>query len=837
MQMLLRCLACSSAWLLITSLLTTAETAQGAERAPPAVTEVVFNAPILDIRWLGKESLVLLLTTMDDHIHRSTDGGKTFVDISIQIGGPSFKVLSIFSSPGDRNVVAVVGKTYTHFVSEDAGKTWRQMAMPAGRTRVMWFHDSRPQWALFSSWTHSCKFVEGPAVKGEVDDGGICSHALYATRDLGRTFVQITTHALQFDWGDAPYADRIYYSHFKDKSKDQPRFDHWMEDVNFGYTDDGTTFNTVIAGGNKFVISHGYIIVATVMNKELGLKVSKDAGSSFEKAVMPRHLKESSYIILDTSESSVVIHVNHGHGIGHIYASDEEGVHYTLSLENNVRGQSDCGFEKVKNLRGIYLANVRAFSGVFPFASSPGAPTPAPASPEQDSDESLLGVGSSKSQSDRGIRTLRDSSDRRLRKLSQSSLPAAMAISKVRSVISFDRGGAWTYLRPPEKDSLGKPIDCPRDSCWLHMHDITDFDRFVPFYSYTNAVGVIMGTGNVGPFLNHDIANTNTYLSRDGGLTWMEASKGDYIYEFGNHGGLLIMADWVSETRKVWYSSDQGHDWRSVQFSPQAMNISNILTEPVHAMTTKFVAFGTRGYQGVLYHLDFDAVGLRTCKGLSAADMPESDYETWTPSDGRSKDRCLLGRQVVYARRKQLANCLNNKNLEWPRAQKNCSCTEENFECSEEFHRGIESMECVPEHMEDFYKDENGRPGICAGKDFVSVDVYRKVSGDSCTGGWKPEALRLPCEAIKELATMDRKPHGKWFSWPLFTKMLVVVAGLVVLCCLYRSPSVRNCIVSLQLKITGQKDYSQPSSAPPSAANDPTNFGVPAKPTEMHAIP
>lgn len=34
----------------------------------------------------------------------------------------------------------------------------------------------------------------------------------------------------------------------------------------------------------------------------------------------------------------------------------------------------------------------------------------------------------------------------------------------------------------------------------------------------------------------------NTYLSRDGGLTWQEVMKGSYIYELGDHGGLIVMA-------------------------------------------------------------------------------------------------------------------------------------------------------------------------------------------------------------------------------------------------------------------------------------------------------
>jgi len=52
-----------------------------------------------------------------------------------------------------------------------------------------------------------------------------------------------------------------------------------------------------------------------------------------------------------------------------------------------------------------------------------------------------------------------------------------------------------------------------------------------------------MATGNVGDFLSFRADEVNTYLSRDAGLSWFEVKKGSYIYELGDHGGLIIMAD------------------------------------------------------------------------------------------------------------------------------------------------------------------------------------------------------------------------------------------------------------------------------------------------------
>ena len=38
----------------------------------------------------------------------------------------------------------------------------------------------------------------------------------------------------------------------------------------------------------------------------------------------------------------------------------------------------------------------------------------------------------------------------------------------------------------------------------------------------------------------------STYFSRDAGLSWDEVAKGSHIYEFGDHGALIVMANDVS---------------------------------------------------------------------------------------------------------------------------------------------------------------------------------------------------------------------------------------------------------------------------------------------------
>tara|TARA_B100000780_G_scaffold190788_1_gene134329 strand:+ start:2294 stop:2713 length:420 start_codon:yes stop_codon:yes gene_type:complete len=67
-----------------------------------------------------------------------------------------------------------------------------------------------------------------------------------------------------------------------------------------------------------------------------------------------------------------------------------------------------------------------------------------------------------------------------------------------------------------------------------------------------------MATGNLGDRLTPYASKTNTYLTRDGGLSWIEAAKGSHIYEFGDHGGIILMARDNVATQTLSYSWDHG---------------------------------------------------------------------------------------------------------------------------------------------------------------------------------------------------------------------------------------------------------------------------------------
>uniref|UniRef100_A0A7S0AB98 VPS10 domain-containing protein n=1 Tax=Pyrodinium bahamense TaxID=73915 RepID=A0A7S0AB98_9DINO len=707
------------------------------------VKEVTFDSPVNDIQWLGKDQSTVLVQTAKGRLYRSTNKGADWNDISDKLksdvsdsDSPAPIVVDqIVKSQADLDTVLVAGTQQSHFISTDRGQTWRRLRQTS-TIHTFLFHKTRAKWALLSTWTSACEASKRVGKRKsdsgkDSDDGEPCNHMLYLTKDLGRTFILVCSYVVQFSWGDIAHEqqDRIYFTHFKKREGDQPKLTMWSKDVDFSYTADaGRTIVPLVHMGNKFLVSHSFLFVAKLKDsasQTVNLMVSNDGGVVFRSAQLPQEIDEKSYTILDTSEGAVMLHVNHGtkdrmFGTGNLYISDKEGVRYTLSLQNNVRGSSgDCEFDKVLSLEGVYMANFRDTEGS---TNAKDATTGKKAEAAKEAEEL-------EEANEKGTEV-----DKRRSPKSKSK-----SESVVRTVISFDKGGVWSYLKPPKVDSTGKQVECPQDRCWLHLHGVTNFHNYAPFYSTENAVGIIMGTGNVGPYLRFEQDQTNTYLSRDGGLTWAEVHKGAFIYEYGDHGGLVLMADDIKKTKQVVFSWNEGQSWYDFELSNYPLEVDNIVTEP-NATSTKFLLYGTRGDAGVMYHLDFEALGQPPCKGVWAADSVSSDYETWTPSDGRGADKCILGRQITYTRRKQTSECFNGEQFERPVVKKNCECKEDNFECEMGFTRKVDSLECK------FVDDGSITvPTTCTSSDFFYVMAHRKVTGDNCEGGWQPKKTAVPC--------------------------------------------------------------------------------------------
>lgn len=179
---------------------------------------------------------------------------------------------------------------------------------------------------------------------------------------------------------------------------------------------------------------------------------------------------------------------------------------------------------------------------------------------------------------------------------------------------------------------------------------------FAPPYSQDSSVGLILAVGNVGQRLDKTFSDhMSTYLSRDGGLSWAEVRKGPFIYELGDHGGLIVMAKHNQPTKEILYSFNEGKTWHELEISQTPIDITNIIIEPF-SISQEFVVYGqiyeegaadgstSPTDRGIIVTIDFKGLHEPKCKGVDRPGQEDSDYELWTPYDGRHGDtKCFMG--------------------------------------------------------------------------------------------------------------------------------------------------------------------------------------------------
>jgi hypothetical protein len=697
------------------------------------VTEFIMEGEVEDIQWVGSNKRSVLVLTTASNLYRSGDEGKTWRNVIDSLPALSFKgapsgtntvrkVKKLVVSSVDANLVFIVGQGTSHWVTKDAGRTFvavnsvvkfHDVVMhPADKTRI-----------LASSMAAKCHDAKA---------NGLCYKSVYATEDFGASWIKVTDYVVQFDWAhnlgshqaDSLPPTAMFATVFNKKVGNQ-KFGHWDKDIDFVRSDDffKSKPTVLVPHGNRFLFTKKFLFVAQVSplhDTEVELQMSSDGARTFLRGTLPYRIKQHSYTILDTSEDTVFLHVNHeGEGAkwGNVYISNADGLNYTLSLPHNSRESSGkCDFEKIEGLEGIYLANFIDMVG-------------------SDSDDTT------------DDSTMSQENSAKDKQVKRGKKPPP----KMRSVITFDKGGVWSYLHAPKFDANGKPVKCDSTDCSLHLHGVTD--EWGPFYSTDTSVGLIMATGNIGTSLSDNQDEINTYFSRDAGLSWFEVAKGSHIYEFGDHGGLIVMANDIKATDTIYYSWNEGMTWSPFKFSDKKLEIDNIIIEP-SATSQKFMVYGSRSVSGTsdknsnsvgaVYFLDFGELHAKRCKGVEAPGTPDSDYEKWTPSDGRLGDKCLLGHQVTYIRRKREAQCFNGEKLERRTFVKHCKCAESDFECDVGYARSLEGGPC--NLLSPSSKPSSAVPDVCpSGTSYKVLNGYRRIAGDTCSGGVDRSPTELPC--------------------------------------------------------------------------------------------
>ena len=148
----------------------------------------------------------------------------------------------------------------------------------------------------------------------------------------------------------------------------------------------------------------------------------------------------------------------------------------------------------------------------------------------------------------------------------------------------------------------------------MHIHGYTERFDSRATYSSPSVPGLLMAVGNVGEKLA-PYTESDTFLSRDGGFTWEEIHKDAHLWEFGDSGSVLVLANDEEATDPVLFSTNEGLTWREYKFSQEKIRVRSIVTVPKDT-SRKFILFGhypRSEAESVAVHLDFSSLTHQQC--------------------------------------------------------------------------------------------------------------------------------------------------------------------------------------------------------------------------------
>lgn len=236
--------------------------------------------------------------------------------------------------------------------------------------------------------------------------------------------------------------------------------------------------------------------------------------------------------------------------------------------------------------------------------------------------------------------------------------------------------------------------------------------------------------------------------------------------------------------------------------------VDNIIIEP-KSTSQQFVIYGTydnsteenmadesydpRSSKGenVMITLDFSGLHEPRCQGVDSPGTENSDFELWSPhDDGRhgSNDKCFLGMQTTYIRRKQDSECFNGEDFERQIMRVPCLCTEADYECDMNYVKDkggkcVEVQDTVGDHFEKHKMTEKEED--CAAEGFYYVSQgYRKIPGDACYGGVKLDPIRKPCNTFAFFSSLFTSSTligiavvgGLiYYGWPIIEALILIL--------------------------------------------------------------
>ena len=711
------------------------------------------DSPPKDLRWCGSGNKIAFMLTSENSIYRTEDKGKHWQkmnDLFTNLGKEELeeketevgKVSYIIQLNADPTTLILLGTKGINWVAKDCGKSI--VALNHGRRINEYIpHPTEKNWGLATAFTISEDFIVEPTkIYKEV----------FVTKDLGVNWELIGKYVTQVGWAiveqkqiDKGVPKQRILMTYEPKGVGDQKMRGWNYKVDFVYSDDFfKTTNFALSRGNQFYLTNHYLfVVVTVddMTNEVALYGSKSTHFNYEFRIIETNHKsflEHSYTFLDPTFHSVFLYINHfgdKSPYGHVYTSGPRGLKYNLSLRNIVNADEDqCDFEKVISVEGVYIANV--ISGKYIKLNK-----------KEISSELKDTIGIIKGNRTEKIPT-------KVSKLFYRDY--------IKTKITFNRGASWERIKAPDRDSENNKYSCG-DYCYLNLFGLSS--DYTPFYSVDNAAGLIIGNGNVGRYLGKEI---NTFMSRDGGLNWFEIKKGSHTYEIGNDGSLIVLAKDREPSNTISYSYDEGLSWEELKISDEKFLIRNIVIEPT-STSRYFIIYGIKESDGkktgVAISVDFEDL-LPNCRNPDKPNTSDSDYEIWSPSNGKAGNKCILGHKIEIVRKKRESKCVNSENFIRNIEKSNCECTILDYQCDLGYERLENSDKCVYIEQGLLSEEVVKPPDDCKDK-YKITQGYRKIPGNTCKGGVKLDPVEMKCPKISKFSTL---------GIILFILVLVVIA-------------------------------------------------------------
>lgn len=681
----------------------------------------------------SKEEDETILVQTDKGIELSRNHGKSWTSIL-----KDEKIQRIYPHPHFSDVVFFLTKTEKVFYSIDRGDNIRSFKAPfpptdEENTPVMSFHSEDKDWII---WTG----------KKGCDESDGCHTIASISEDRGDSWRTLQRYVRRCEFVKeeqrlylTPEEDlgrkeakkklkKLIYCERREKEQNNPANNPWVlvSSRDFFNEESEVHFTNVV----DFATMSEFIVVATknVAGQTLQVNASVD-GQHFAPAHFPHGVDvdhQVGYTVLDSSTHSVFLHVtmnnNKGLEYGTIIKSNSNGTSYVQSLPGVDRdGIGYVDFEKTFGLEGVAMVNVVA---------------------------------------------------------NYQSKTYEKDGKKLKTMITHNDGGEWNYILPPPQDAEKKDFSCKIDvknleKCSLNIHGYTERKDKSHTYSSSSAIGLMLATGNVGQYLDK---GSDTFMTNDGGISWMSVKKGKYMWEYGDKGSIVVIVNEEAPTKVVHYTLDEGKTWEDYEFSEKEVMIDDMTTVPSDN-ARNFLLWSSDGGKVVTFNLDFTGLTSEQCK--EDKDPEKSDYYLWSPQHPNQNDNCLFGHVSEYRRKKPERKCFNGVvDQELSNIKSNCSCTRRDFECDFNYERqGDGSCALVnglakPDHSL-ICKVEPDR------EEYFEPTAYRRIPITTCQGGAEMDkgSVALPCPGKED---QFNKKHGPSAAGIFFAITIPIVVAVGV---------------------------------------------------------